>query len=98
MGLSRKQRVFVDAYLEIWNATEAARRAGYAEHTARQQGSRLLTNVDIAQELERRIEELTMSANEVLVRMAAQARADVGEFMDDLGNVDVAAIKRSRKT
>lgn len=34
-------------YASCGNAAEAARRAGYSEKTARQQGERLLTNVDI---------------------------------------------------
>lgn len=34
-----------------FNATQAAIRAGYSEHTARSQGQRLLTNVDIQEAL-----------------------------------------------
>jgi phage terminase small subunit len=48
MALSPKQRRFVDAYVIDLNATSAAIAAGYSKRTARQQGSRLLTNVDIA--------------------------------------------------
>ncbi len=45
--LNQKQKTFCLAYVECYNATEAAKVAGYSEKTARQQGSRLLTNVDI---------------------------------------------------
>ncbi|BDQ35920.1 hypothetical protein SYK_02800 [Pseudodesulfovibrio nedwellii] len=45
--LSEKQKKFVREYLVDLNATQAAVRAGYSEKTARKQGSRLLTNVDI---------------------------------------------------
>jgi hypothetical protein len=38
---------FVNEYLHDMNATRAAIRAGYSPHTARQQGSRLLTDVDV---------------------------------------------------
>jgi phage terminase small subunit len=52
--LNDKQERFIDEYLVDLNATQAAIRAGYKEKTARQQGSRLLTNADI----QARIEEL----------------------------------------
>lgn len=45
--LNAKQARFVEEYLIDLNATQAAIRAGYSEKTAKQQGSRLLTNVAI---------------------------------------------------
>lgn len=48
MPLTPKQQRFVEEYLVDLNATQAAVRAGYSEATAKQQGSRLLTNVDVA--------------------------------------------------
>ena len=42
-----KRQVFAKEYLVDRNATQAAIRSGYSEHTAKQQGSRLLTNVDV---------------------------------------------------
>lgn len=47
-GLSPKQQRFVSEYLKDQNATQAAIRAGYSKGTAKQQGSRLLTNADVA--------------------------------------------------
>ena len=46
-GLTAKQQRFVEEYLIDLNATQAAIRAGYSEKTAKQIGSRLLTNVDV---------------------------------------------------
>lgn len=46
-GLTAQQRLFVAEYGKDQNATQAAIRAGYAPETARQQGSRLLTNAVI---------------------------------------------------
>ena len=46
--LTAKQARFVAEYLIDLNATQAAIRAGYSKRTARSQGQRLLTNVDIA--------------------------------------------------
>ena len=47
-GLTPKQRKFVSEYLVDLNATQAAIRAGFSQKTARAQGQRLLTKVDIA--------------------------------------------------
>jgi len=46
-GLTPRQARFVDEYLIDLNATRAAIRAGYSEHTADSQGSRLLKNAKV---------------------------------------------------
>lgn len=81
MELSKKQEAFVEHYLRVWNAAEAARLAGYSKKTARQQGSRLLTDVDIAAAVAARLAELKMSADEVLTRLADIARGDMADFV-----------------
>lgn len=45
--MNEKQKRFAENYATNPNATEAAKAAGYSEKTARSQGQRLLTNVDI---------------------------------------------------
>lgn len=58
--MNAKQRSFVAEYIKDKNATQAAIRAGYSEKTAKQIGSRLLTNVDVQAEVAektKRIEE-----------------------------------------
>lgn len=45
--MTPKQERFVQEYLVDLNATQAAIRAGFSARTAKQQGSRLLTNVDV---------------------------------------------------
>ena len=82
MGITNKQRVFIEGYLQCWNAAEAARRAGYSERTARIQASRLLSKANIQEEIQSRISEKAMSADEVLLRLGDMARGDMGEFMD----------------
>lgn len=52
--LSPKKEKFVNEYLKDSNAAQAAIRAGYSEKTARSQGQRLLTNVDIKKEIAER--------------------------------------------
>lgn len=53
--LTPKQRMFIAEYLVDMNATKAAERAGYSVRTAQEQGSRLLSNVMVAAEIQRRI-------------------------------------------
>ena len=79
--LTAKQTAFVEHYLTCWNATEAARRAGYSAHTANQQGPRLLVNVGIEVAIAARLSELKMSADEVLTRLSDQARANMDDFV-----------------
>jgi hypothetical protein len=62
-ALSPKQRRFIEEYLIDSNATQAAIRAGYSKRTARAQGQRLLTNVDISAELSRQQQLLGERAN-----------------------------------
>jgi phage terminase small subunit len=45
--ISGKHARFVSEYLIDGNATRAAKACGYSRKTAKQQGSRLLTNVDV---------------------------------------------------
>lgn len=95
-GLTPKQRVFVEHYLISWNATEAARQAGYAEPN--KQGPRLLVNVGIAEAIQARLVEKTMAADEVLVRLAEHARSTMADFMDVDGEVlDLAKAERAGK-
>jgi phage terminase small subunit len=53
-----RKGVFVEAYIANGgNATEAAKTAGYSAKTARSQGQRLLTDVDIKSRVSKRAEE-----------------------------------------
>ena len=51
--LSAKQLAFCREYLKDYNATQAAIRAGYSAHTAKQQGARQLTKAAIITEVGR---------------------------------------------
>ena len=53
MPLTPRQSRFVSEYLVDMNATNAAVCAGYSPKTAKSQGSRLLTNVDLKKEISR---------------------------------------------
>lgn len=47
MALNEKQKAFCEYYAACFNATEAAKKAGYSQKTARSIGQRLLTYVDV---------------------------------------------------
>lgn len=97
MALSPKQRVFVEEYLATWNATEAARRAGYAEKSARVIGHENLTKPDIAAEIQRRIADKVMTADEALVRLSEQARGAYAEYITATGAVNLSALIEAGK-
>lgn len=82
--LNDRQERFVDEYLVDLNATAAAKRAGYSEKTARSQGQRLLTNVDIQaaiQKCQARLRgKLEITQERVLEELAAIAFANGTDF------------------
>ena len=80
MGLTNRRRIFIDEYLRCFNATEAARRAGYKN--ARREGSRLRTFEDINKAIQESISERAMGKDEVVDRLGEHARGDMGDFMD----------------
>lgn len=63
MELTNKQKRFIEEYMIDLNAKQAAVRAGYSEKTATEQGSRLLTNVNVKAEVERLQAETTERLN-----------------------------------
>jgi phage terminase small subunit len=81
-----KQRRFVEEYCACFNATEAARRAGFSAKTARQQGARLLSNVSIAAAVQARMQGLQktaeVSAQDVLAELKRIAFSDLRQFAD----------------
>jgi len=79
MGLTRRQQIFVSEYLQCWNATEAARRAGYRGRP-NTIGPRLLSNVSIAAEVKAEIEARSLKTAEGLAILAAQARSSLAGF------------------
>jgi phage terminase small subunit len=82
VALSKKQKSFIEHYLQSWNATQAAKDAGYSDHSARSIGAENLTKPDIANEIQRRIDEISMSADEVLTEIAEIGRASIEDLMD----------------
>lgn len=90
--MTPKQKLFVKEYLVDLNATRAAIAAGYSGKTAKQQGSRLLTNVDVAAKLaesaQKRAEKLDISAEYVLgmIKQTVERCSQGVEICDREGN------------
>lgn len=54
MDLTPKQKAFADEFLKCGNATEAAKRAGYSEQSARQMGTENLSKPYISSYIQER--------------------------------------------
>ena len=83
--LTLKQRAFVEHYLACWNATKAAILAGYSSRSARVSAANNMSKVAIRAEIERRISEMAMRADEVLLRLGQQARANIADVLSFSG-------------
>lgn len=81
MALSDKQRAFVQEYLQCFNATEAARRAGYSSEWAGTNAGKLLKNTNIASAVSEALQEKVMSADEALLRMSEIARGVYSDYI-----------------
>lgn len=78
--LTTKQRLFVAHYLECWNATEAARRAGYSPKSASIIAHENLRKPNIQMAIRDGIAAI-MPAGEVLKTIADHARGTLADFM-----------------
>lgn len=81
MRLTHKQRLFIAEYVQSWNAADAARRAGYSQKWAKEMGAENLSKPHIQAEIDRFFREKTMKADEVLGRLAEQARGSIEPFL-----------------
>ena len=95
MGLTAKQRKFTEEYLICWNASEAARRAGY--RWPYKVASMLMARPSIKALIAQRVAETAMSADEVLHRLAEHARGSMADFVTDDGAIDLARARAAGK-
>lgn len=82
--LTARERAFVDHYFVEPNATKAATEAGYSPRTAKVQGSRLLTRVNVQNALEvkrtKREERTEVTADRVIEELAAVGFAKITDY------------------
>lgn len=99
-SLTDKQQAFADYYIGEagWNATEAAAMAGYSgsRATLGSIGSENLTKPKIRRYIEERLEEVAMSANEVLARLTDQARTSIADLVEIVHYQDDAGVWHTR--
>ena len=99
--LTSKEKLFVEHYVICWNASEAARRAGYSKRSAYSIGHDNLRKPDISRAIKEKIDEVAMIADEVLIRLAEHARGDLGDFLRVADNgdfrIDLSAAQKSGK-
>jgi hypothetical protein len=91
--LTRKQKIFIEAYLRTWNGTGAAREAGFAWPD--RAAYRLLHMRHIQAAVQARLDESAMRTDEILARLSEEARINISVFFvfeeieekDDQGQV-----------
>jgi phage terminase small subunit len=77
--MSYRQKRWLEAYLRTWNATEAARQAGYKDPNAT--GPKQLTFDYVRTAIDARLKEVAMSANEILARLSQHASVNIADFV-----------------
>lgn len=102
MKLTNRQKAFADYYIELGNATEAARRAGYKGKNVNKIASENLAKLDIKQYIDERIalieSERIAKAEEVLQYLTRVLRGEeteqvvviesTGDFMSEARLID----------
>ena len=100
MGLSKRHSAFIDEYfLCNMDATEAYLKVypSSSYDAARASASRLLTNDNIREEINRRLTEKHMSADEVIARLAEQAKGISGKYLTTKGTIDFEKLIKDGK-
>jgi len=83
MSLSKKQRSFVDRYLETLNAKQSALDVGYAESVAHNAAVIVLGSTSVRQEIENRLVAITEENALMFVQGARKAIRVLLEIIDD---------------
>lgn len=78
--LTERRQRFIDEYILCLNGTKAARLAGYAPGSARQEAYRLLTNADIRAAINERMKNVGMGADEAVKRMSNIASTRLNDY------------------
>lgn len=103
-GLTPKQERFCEEYLVDLNASAAARRAGYSKDTAAEQGTRLLSNVQVSERIsamrQERSERVQVDSDRVLRELCLLGFSNMMDYVtpqDDGSMVmDFSAITRDK--
>lgn len=84
--LTPKQKAFADYYIELGNATEAAKRAGYSDKYTNTNANKLLQNTTIKQYISERMKQIESkriaTAEEVLRYLTSVMRGEERDQFD----------------
>lgn len=87
--LTPRQSAFIERYLVHFNATQAAKEAGYSARTAKEQGSQLLQHPAVIALMAKRWreirEEASIDRERVLMELGRIAFADIRQLYDEHG-------------
>ena len=96
--LTPKQRKFVDEYIKLGNATQAAINAGYSRRTAKSIGQENLTKPDLKSFIDQRMAEIEshriMDAQEALQLLTRIARGEEKETVVVSTQFDIDTIEK----
>ncbi|XJZ60254.1 terminase small subunit [Lactobacillus delbrueckii subsp. bulgaricus] len=92
LKLTIKQKKFVDEYIRLGNATQAAINAGYSKKSARQAGADNLSKAYIREYINEKMDALdkrkTMQIKEIMEELTSIARGELKEErLDKDGNI-----------
>ncbi len=79
--LTVRQEAFARLYVVLWNASEAARQAGYSPKIAGEIGSENLKKPHVARRITELAQGSQMSPEEIIARLTAQARGAHAEYI-----------------
>lgn len=98
-SISKEHHQVINEYFHCWNQTIAYQRVyGCTYNAARYSAARLFANANISQEIQRRIDENAMTADEVLALLAEHDRGDMDDYLTETGEIDLAKARLARKT
>lgn len=88
---NQRWELFSLAYIVDFNATKAAKAAGYSESDAAKRGCMLLSNQEVASRIEElmrdRKDKIIADSDYILKRLFDEAEADMSDIYDDGGNL-----------
>lgn len=99
--LTKRAEDFIEAMADpsVKSQSEAALRAGYSDKSARQEGSRLMTNADIREAIEQRKAELAniaaVKAETIIGAAVVQGLTSIDDCLDVNGRFDISRARRT---
>lgn len=90
-GLTKKQELFCERYTTHWNATRAAKEAGFSDKTAHVMGHRLVNKGLVSEKIktlgDQALKDAGVSRERILAELVAVATADMTEAFDEMGQM-----------